>query len=74
MAKHEDQSPMADAPHDEEAAAYARWIEAGKRSGEPEENPYPEGSPEAKAFEHGYLDGQKIRSDDKPPGNTNVGP
>jgi hypothetical protein len=74
MAKHEDQPLIAEAPHDEEAAAYACGIEAGKRQSEPEENPYPEGSPQAKAFEHGYLDGQKIRSDDKPPGNINVRP
>ena len=49
-----------------ESAAYARGIEAGKTQEKPE-NPYSEGSVEAKAFEHGYADGQKIRTDEKPP-------
>jgi len=52
---------------DDDAAAYARGAEAGKREAAAEKNPYPEESSRAKAFEHGYLDAQKIRSDDKPP-------
>ncbi|MFS8055330.1 Sf3a2-prov protein [Rhizobium sp. BR 317] len=52
---------------DDDEAAYARGVEAGKRETEAEKNPYPEGSSLAKSYEHGYLDGQKIRSDDKPP-------
>ena len=39
--------------------AYERGGEAGMREMEGEENPYPVGSALAKAFEHGYLDGQK---------------
>lgn len=47
--------------------AYAQGVEAGKKESIAEKNPYPEESRRAKAFEHGYLDGQKIRSNDKPP-------
>ncbi|SCB24269.1 hypothetical protein GA0061100_10529 [Rhizobium hainanense] len=39
--------------------AYERGGGAGMREREDEENPYPAGSALAKAFEHGYLDGQK---------------
>lgn len=39
--------------------AYERGGKAGMREMEGEENPYPVGSALAKAFEHGYLDGQK---------------
>jgi hypothetical protein len=52
---------------DDDAAAYARGAEAGNREAEADKNPYPEESSRAKAFEHGYLDAQKVRSDDKPP-------
>lgn len=52
-----------------ESAAYARGVEVGKSETKPE-NPYPEGSVEAKAFEQGCADGQKIRSDEKPPVGT----
>ncbi|MGG6894806.1 MULTISPECIES: hypothetical protein [Rhizobium] len=41
--------------------AYERGGDAGMREKEDEENPYPEGSVLAKAFEHGYLDGQKAQ-------------
>jgi hypothetical protein len=53
---------------DDDEAAYARGAEAGKREDAADKNPYPEESSRAKAFEHGYLDAQKIRSNDKPPG------
>ncbi|MDL2402583.1 Sf3a2-prov protein [Rhizobium mayense] len=54
-------------PEDDDEAAYERGAEAGKREAAAEKNPYPEDSSRAKAFEHGYLDAQKIRRDDKPP-------
>ncbi len=41
--------------------AYERGGEAGMRDTQDEENPYPEGCVLARAFEHGYLDGQKAR-------------
>jgi hypothetical protein len=41
--------------------AYERGGEAGMRDVTGEENPYPERSVLAKAFEHGYLDGQKVQ-------------
>jgi len=41
--------------------AYERGGEAGMRDRRDEENPYPEGGVLARAFEHGYLDGQKAR-------------
>jgi len=41
--------------------AYERGGEAGMRDAQDEENPYPEGCVLARAFEHGYLDGQKAR-------------
>lgn len=41
--------------------AYERGGNAGMREKQDEENPYPEGCVLAKAFEHGYLDGQKAR-------------
>ncbi len=41
--------------------AYERGGEAGMRDTQYEENPYPEGCVLARAFEHGYLDGQKAR-------------
>ncbi|MFJ6324824.1 MULTISPECIES: Sf3a2-prov protein [unclassified Rhizobium] len=50
------------------AAAYERGADAGKQRHPKEGNPYPEGSGAAKSFEHGQLDAQKIRSNDKPPG------
>jgi hypothetical protein len=50
---------------DDDATAYERGAEAGKRETIADKNPYPEESSRAKAFEHGYLDAQKIRSDDK---------
>ncbi|MQB44882.1 Sf3a2-prov protein [Rhizobium sp. ICMP 5592] len=53
---------------DDEEAAYNRGAEAGKRENDTDKNPYPEESSRAKAFDHGYLDAQKIRSSDKPPG------
>ncbi|AYG62659.1 Sf3a2-prov protein [Rhizobium jaguaris] len=52
---------------DGDEAAYERGAEAGNREAADNKNPYPEGSSRAKAFEHGYLDAQKIRRDDKPP-------
>lgn len=42
-----------------EISAYERGWEAGNVHSRTEENPYPNDSVEAKAFEHGYLDGQK---------------
>lgn len=41
--------------------AYERGGEAGMREVADEQNPYPERSVLAKAFEHGYLDAQKVR-------------
>jgi len=41
--------------------AYERGGEAGMRDVADEENPYPERSVLAKAYEHGYLDGQKVQ-------------
>jgi len=41
--------------------AYEHGGEAGMRDTHDEENPYPEGCVLARAFEHGYLDGQKAR-------------
>ncbi|WFU11503.1 Sf3a2-prov protein (plasmid) [Rhizobium sp. CB3090] len=67
------QPPSAEPPkidggaQDDDEAAYERGVEAGKKESKAEKNPYPEESSRAKAYEHGYLDGQKIRSDDKPP-------
>ncbi|MFT4183163.1 MAG: Sf3a2-prov protein [Rhizobium sp.] len=62
------QPPLVKLPRVEtEDDAYAKGVEAGKKESIAEKNPYPENSSRAKAFEHGYLDGQKIRSDDKPP-------
>ena len=49
-----------------DAGAYARGAEAGKKDagdGKPHHNE----TEQSKEFEHGYLDAQKIRSDDKPP-------
>ncbi|NTF46141.1 Sf3a2-prov protein [Rhizobium rhizogenes] len=50
------------------AGAYERGAKAGKQKNPEDGNPYPEGSPAAKSFEHGQLDAQKVRSNDKPPG------
>lgn len=61
------QPPDLEVAADTEKEAYERGAEAGKREDENEKNPYPEGSELAKAFEHGYLDGQKVLSQDKPP-------
>jgi hypothetical protein len=58
--------PMGDG-QEADAGAYEKGAEAAKQSKEDAENPYPEGSTRAKAYEHGYLDGQKIRDDEKPP-------
>lgn len=44
-----------------EQEAYDRGVQDGKRAAKMQENPYPEGSTPAKAYEHGYLDGQKIQ-------------
>lgn len=41
-----------------------RGDDAGMRYMDDEENPYPEGSTLTKAFEHGYLHGQKARRQD----------
>ncbi|MDR6903698.1 hypothetical protein [Rhizobium miluonense] len=51
-----------------DTGAYERGAKAGKQSNPTEGNPYAEGSPAAKSFEHGQLDAQKVRSSDKPPG------
>ncbi|MDE1996619.1 MAG: Sf3a2-prov protein [Rhizobiaceae bacterium] len=61
------EKPKGSGSDDVEIEAYERGVAAGKRENEAEHNPYPDGSDEAKAFEHGYLDGQKIRSDDRSP-------
>ncbi|NTI64953.1 Sf3a2-prov protein [Agrobacterium rhizogenes] len=53
---------------DDDSTAFARGFEAGKREAATDKNPYPEESSHAKAFDHGYLDAQKVRSNDKPPG------
>ena len=50
------------------AGAYGLGAKAGKQKNPEQGNPYPEGSPGAKSFEHGQLDAQKVRSSDKPPG------
>jgi hypothetical protein len=43
-----------------EKNAYEQGVKAGKCEVENRRNPYPEDSEQAKAYEHGYLDGQKI--------------
>jgi hypothetical protein len=44
-----------------EKKAYEKGVKAGKCDAENRKNPYSEDSEQAKAYEHGYLDGQKIR-------------
>ncbi|NTF44393.1 hypothetical protein [Rhizobium rhizogenes] len=48
--------------------AYERGADAGRNTDSQPANPYPDGSDAAKTFEHGQLDAQKVRSNDKPPG------
>ncbi|NLS17465.1 hypothetical protein HGP16_12950 [Rhizobium sp. P40RR-XXII] len=52
------------APSESEKEAYERGAKAAKDEAENKKNPYPENSELAKAYEHGYLDGQKIRFTD----------
>ncbi|AYG70247.1 MULTISPECIES: hypothetical protein [unclassified Rhizobium] len=52
------------AASESEKEAYEEGIKAGKREAEDKKNPYPASSEQAKAYEHGYLDGQKIRFED----------
>ncbi|MGZ9718454.1 hypothetical protein [Rhizobium miluonense] len=59
------QSPLLPASESEKEA-YERGVKAGKREAENQKNPYPDNSEQAKAYEHGYLDGQKIRFTDIP--------
>lgn len=58
-----DQSPRLPASESEKEA-YEKGVEAGKCEAENRKNPYPDNSEQAKAYEHGYLDGQKIRCTD----------
>ena len=51
--------PYASADGDDMNVAYQRGVALGT-SGQQTENPYAEGTAEAKAFEQGYVDGQKI--------------
>ncbi|MBB3424645.1 hypothetical protein FHT85_001619 [Rhizobium sp. BK312] len=44
-----------------EKEAYEKGVKDGKCDAENKKNPYSEDSEQAKAYEHGYLDGQKIR-------------
>lgn len=44
-----------------EKKACEKGVKAGKCDAENRKNPYSEDSEQAKAYEHGYLDGQKIR-------------
>ncbi len=48
-----------------EQEAYETGVKAGRCEAENGRNPYPANSAQAKAFDHGYLDGQKIRCTDK---------
>jgi len=48
-----------------EKEAYERGVTAGRTEAK-ETNPYPEDSVQAKAYEHGYLDGQKIQLGNAP--------
>jgi len=59
-----------DAGHSDkqDANAYERGANAGKKNDQQQANPYPDGTHAAKTFEHGQLDAQKVRSSDKPPG------
>ena len=43
-----------------EKEAYEQGVKAGKCEAENRKNPYPDNSEQAKAYEHGYRDGQKI--------------
>ncbi|SCB39598.1 hypothetical protein GA0061100_1202 [Rhizobium hainanense] len=52
-------APCSQASDEATREAYERGGVAGMREKPGEENPYPIGSLLAKAFEHGYLDGQK---------------
>ncbi|WP_037150538.1 hypothetical protein [Rhizobium freirei] len=54
------QSPRLPASESEKEA-YERGVKAGRCEAENRKNPYPDDSEQAKAYEHGYLDGQKIR-------------
>ncbi len=44
-----------------EKEAYEQGVKAGRCEAETSKNPYPDDSELAKAYEHGYLDGQKLR-------------
>lgn len=64
-AKHPNDPDLPDVGEAHDAGAYARGAEAGKKDAG-------DGTPrkeveQSKEFEHGYLDAQKIRRDDKPP-------
>ncbi|MDE1992642.1 MAG: Sf3a2-prov protein [Rhizobiaceae bacterium] len=50
---------------DDEVQAYELGAASGKADSVAVKNPYPDGSKLAKAFEHGCLDGRKIRDNDK---------
>ena len=52
-------APSSQASDEAAREAYERGGAAGMCERHDEENPYPAGSLLAKAFEHGYLDGQK---------------
>lgn len=52
-------SPLA--ASESEKDAYEQGVKAGRCEAETQKNPYPDNSVQAKAYEHGYLDGQKLR-------------
>lgn len=52
-------APCSQASDEATREAYERGGAAGMRDKHDEQNPYPAESVLAKAFEHGYLDGQK---------------
>lgn len=50
---------------DAEKEAYERGVRAGQEESN-QKNPYPENSVQAKAYDHGYLDGQKMQLGNTP--------
>lgn len=60
-------SRNSDRSHTSERAAYENGAKAHRSGRGSEHNPHPEDSERSKDWEHGYLDSQKIRGNDKPP-------
>lgn len=58
--------PQAKDPPAGEKSDYDRGAEAGKDK-KPGQQPEADEERPSKSFEHGYLDAQKVRSDEKPP-------